>query len=187
MGRAHPCPPPTPHEWGGVWSSSDSLEPGTTPVGYFVARPDVARGRRQDVEEGLAVVAAEDPVVEDDNGAAVGRAPDQAPETLLQPQCGLRQRQLGEGFAHLLGARCVDGVCGHREWQPDDDDAAQALAWDVDALPERRRAEEQRAWRFFEALQQLTALPVDALAEDQNLVEVDALLERGVHVAPLAV
>src|SRR6202521_250936 len=145
----------------------------------------VARRRRQDLEECPAVVASEDAVVQDDDRAAIGGTADQATESLLQTERRLRQRQLPERVAHLLRTRRIDRVGRHREGKAYDDDAAQPLAGDVDPLPEGRGAQEQRARGFLECLEQLAALTVDALAEDEHLVEVDAVLERRMHVAQL--
>src|SRR5438477_4182831 len=172
--------------WQQQIACSYSLKPGADAVSYLGAWADVARGRWQDVEERLAVVAAEDSVVEDDHRAPVRRAPDQPAETLLEPQRRLRERELRKRVADLLGARGVHGIGGHRKRQPDHDHAAEPLARDVDALPEARGAKQERAIRFLKRFEQLPALAVDALAEDENLVEVHALLERGVHVAQLA-
>src|SRR5256885_4383836 len=168
-------------------SSSPVLEPLPYSVGHLGSGTDVAGGRRQHLEEGLAVVAAQDAVVEDDDRSAVGRPPDQAPEALLQTQRRLRQRQLRERIAHLLRPGGEDGIGRHRERQADDDHAAQALAGDVDSFPERRRAQEQRPFRLLERLEELPPLAVDTLAEDEHLVQVDALLERRMHVAQLPV
>src|SRR4029077_12901309 len=133
-----------------------------------------------------AVVAAKDSVVEDDHRAAIRRGAYQPPKPLLQAQRGLRQRELAEGVAQLLGARGEHRLSRHREWQADDDDAAQPVAGHVDALPEGRGSEQQRAVGLLERLEQLAALPVDALAEDEQLVEVDPMLERCVDVAQLS-
>src|SRR5438445_333325 len=47
--------------------------------------------------------------------------------------------------------------------------------------------EQERALRLFERLEQLPALAVDALREDEHVVEVDALLQCSMHVAQLPV
>src|SRR5260370_37572065 len=134
----------------------------------------------QQVEKRLAIVASEDPVVEDDHSAAVAGPADEAAKTLLQAQSRLWQRELRERVAHALGTRGVHRIGGHREWQPDHDHTAQALPGNVDPLPEARRPEQERALGLLEGLEQLPALAVDALGEDQHIVEVDALLQRRV-------
>ena len=81
----------------------------------------------------------------------------------------------------------MDRIGRDRERQPDDDHAAQSLAWDVDAFPEARGAEKQWSLRLLERLEQLAPLAVDTLTEDKNLVEVHPLLQPRVHVTKLAV
>src|SRR5205814_99355 len=75
-----------PHDVGRRNLLSRSFQPRADAIGHLAAGADVPGGGRQDLQEGLAVVAAENPVVEDGDRAAVGRAPDQAAESLLQAQ-----------------------------------------------------------------------------------------------------
>src|SRR5262249_57073065 len=112
------------------------------------------------VEEPLAGAARENPMDEDNHRPAVGGAAYQAAESLLQTKSCLRQRQLRERVAYLLGPRREYRVARYRERKPDDDHTAQPLPGDVDTLPERRRAEEQRTVRLLESLEQLAAVPV---------------------------
>src|ERR1700716_909136 len=85
--------PPPPRGWARPPAPSPP-QPVPNPVRDLRSRADESRGRRQDVKECLPVVAAQDAVVQDDHGAAIGRAPDQASESLLQSQRRLRQREL---------------------------------------------------------------------------------------------
>src|SRR5437773_12075914 len=94
---------------------SSSLEPRPDAVGHLFPGTHVARCRWKHIEKRLAVVAAEDPVVEDDHRAAVRRAADEASESLLQPQGRLGKGELGIRVADLLGARRVDSVGRRRE------------------------------------------------------------------------
>ena len=87
----------------------------------------------------------------------------------------------------MLRPRRVDRLSWHREGQPDHDHAAQALARNVNALPEARRTEKERALGFLERLEKLAALAVDALTEDEHLIQVDSLPQRRMHVSKLAV
>src|SRR5487761_980176 len=86
------------------WFGRRKAPPVASPLRDLCAGPDKPRGRRQHVEEGFAVVTAEDAVVEDHHRAAIGRSPDQAAEPLLQPQRGLRQGELRKPVTHLLRA-----------------------------------------------------------------------------------
>src|SRR5205823_1775478 len=97
-----------PHDVGRRNLLSRSFQPRADAIGHLAAGADVPGGGRQDLQEGLAVVAAENPVVEDGDRAAVGRAPDQAAESLLQAQRRLRKRELGEGIPDLLRASGED-------------------------------------------------------------------------------
>ena len=99
----------------------------------------------------------------------------------------MRQRELRKRIADQFGARGVNGIRRDRKRQADHDHAAQALARDVDPFPEGRRPEQKGPRRFLKRLEQLAPLTVDSLAENEHLVEVDALLQRGVHVAQLPV
>src|SRR2546430_17224989 len=71
---------------------STRVEPETYLTRDLLRRADEARCRRQDVKESPAVVAAEDAVVEDDDGATIRGAPDEAAAAPLQSQRRLRQR-----------------------------------------------------------------------------------------------
>ena len=99
----------------------------------------------------------------------------------------MRQRKLREGISDLLRPRGIHRICGDWKRKPHDDHAAQPLAWDVDPLPEARRAEQERPLGLLKSLEQAAPLAVDALAEDQHFIEIDPLLEGRVHVAQLAV
>src|SRR5438132_2403386 len=83
-----------PTRWGGALTWSNSLQPSSDPGGYCGAWAHVAGCRRKDVQECLAVVSAQDPVVQDDHRTAVRRAPDQPAETLLESERRLRQGEL---------------------------------------------------------------------------------------------
>src|SRR5208283_2794184 len=98
--------------------------------------------RRQAVEKDLAVALLNDSGVEQSQHAAVRPRPDQAAKPLLQ-----RNRRLGNlivvkgiasGLAHAANPRFHHGVVGYRKGQLIDDNAAQLVARNVNALPERR-------------------------------------------------
>jgi hypothetical protein len=99
----------------------------------------------------------------------------------------LGQRQLRERIPHLLRPGGIDRLGRHRERKAHHDHAAEPFTRDVDAFPEARGAQEQRALRLLERLEEMTSLAVDPLSEDEHLVKVHAVLESGVHVAQLAV
>ena len=67
---------------------------------------------------------------------------DEAAEALAQTQCGLWEVELAERILISLRASLNEGVVGHEERQPRDDHALEDLARQIDALPERLRAEE---------------------------------------------
>src|SRR5207245_10153423 len=124
----------------------------------------------------------EDEVVEAHHRAAVAGPVNETAESLLQSQGRLGERQLRERVSYTLRASRIDGIGGHRKRESNHDHAAQALAGNIDPLPEARGPEQERALRLLERLEQLPALAVDALREDEHVVEVDALLERRVHI-----
>src|SRR5439155_24907147 len=86
-----------------------------------------------------------------------------------------------------LGAGGVDGIRRHWKRKADHDHAAQSLARNVDPLPEARSAEQEWPRCFLKRLEQLAPLTIDALSEDEHLVEVDALLQSRMDVAQLTV
>src|SRR3989442_865187 len=188
--RPHPARPrgggaTFPSEWGR--ECSNPFEPRAHTIRHLRAGADVARRGGQHIEKRLAVVASEDSVVEDHHRAAVGRTANQPAEPLLESQRRLRQSELRKRIADQFGARGVNGIRRDRKRQADHDHAAQALARDVDPLPEGRRPEQKGPPSFLKCLEQLAPLTVDALAANQHLVEVDPLLQRRVHVAQLPV
>src|ERR1041385_5572814 len=69
-----------------------------------------------------AVVLRDHPRIGDDDSTAITGSPDQAPESLFQPQCCMRHHEFGKGIAAPLDDRFTVG-CGYRlgrdaEWQP---------------------------------------------------------------------
>src|SRR6266852_3489275 len=169
------------------WGDSLFQKPITDAVGNLPRRADESRRWRQHVEKRLAIVASKDPVVEDDHGAAVTGPADEAAESLLQTQGRLGQGELRERVANALRTGGVHRIGGNREGEADHDHTAQALPGNVDPLPEARRPEQERALGLLEGLEQLPALAVDALGEDEHIVKVDAVLQGRVHIAQLAV
>src|SRR5713226_8325338 len=66
------------------WVDSLLQQPITDAVRNLACKADESRRGRQHVEKRLAIVASEDPVVEDDHSAAVAGPADEAAKTLLQ-------------------------------------------------------------------------------------------------------
>ena len=92
-----------------------------------------------------------------------------------------------EGVAHPLGPGREHRLGGDREGQPNDDHAGQVLTGHVDPFPEAGGAQQERVLALLERPQQVAALAVDALSQDENVVQVAAVLEPGVDVAELLV
>src|ERR1700761_8002218 len=92
------------------------------------------------VEESGAVARGADARVEQHENAAVGEGADEAAETLLECDDGLRDLEVVEGIAAAggdgVGAGLHDGVGGDGEGEFVDDDAGELLALHVDSLPE---------------------------------------------------
>src|ERR1700737_1727964 len=122
-------PPLLPHEIfdfagapgfpGGPPGSGGGGQPLTNSIRDLRRRAHESRGGWQHVEERLAVVAAEDTVVEDHYGTAVAGPADEPAEALLQPQRRLRQRELRERITHPLRASRIDRIAWHGGRQPD--------------------------------------------------------------------
>src|SRR5205823_1092921 len=88
-----------------------------------------------------AVVAQQRAAVEEHDGAPVRAGSNEAAEALAQSQRGLWKVELAERILVALRASLHERVIGHEERQPRDDHALEDLARQVDALPERLRAE----------------------------------------------
>src|SRR5256885_9614531 len=93
------------------------------------------------MEEGRAVGPVRDPMIHQDDGAAIRLPADQAAEALLQAQHRLGQRQLSEGISERGAARQLQWVTGNPEWQAHDHHARERVARHVDAFPEAAAAE----------------------------------------------
>src|SRR5207248_7842599 len=109
---------------------------------------------------------------EEHDGAPVRARSDESAEALAQSQRGLWEVELAERILVSLGASLDERVIGHEERQPRDHHALEDLARQVDALPERLRAEENGPARG-EAFEQRAARSIDPLSEhrDAGLLE----------------
>src|SRR5215470_11278173 len=135
---------------------------------HQLARADALRGRRQRSEEDAPVAFIGEPAVEHQHAAAVGAAPDQPAEPLLEFDDRLRQCALLERIAAArrdrFDARLFERLGGDAKGQAGDDDAAQGVARNVDALPEAVGGEQHRARLLEEAGEQYMAAEL-ALAQ----------------------
>src|SRR5437764_11910399 len=122
---------------------------------------------RQRTEQHLPVIPGDDATVEKHDGAIVGLGADEAAEALTEAKSRLRQLKLHEGVVVALGSSLDQWIVRHAEGQPDDHDATEDVARQVDSLPEGLRAEEHRA-ALREALEERTARAVDALRQDRE-------------------
>ncbi len=116
------------------------------------------RAEEEAVEEGGAVAGGADAGVEQHQDAAIGEGADEAAKALLEGDDGLGDLQVVEGVASGrgdgVGAGFHDGVGGDGEGEFVDDDAAELLALDVDALPKTRCPEEDGVRCVAELLQE---------------------------------
>ena len=112
----------------------------------------------QAIKEELAVLLADEPVVENGQDTAVVSTADQAPKSLLQRDHGLRDLIISEGvatvFVDLADSGGDDRIGGHREGQAVNDHRAELLSLYVYALPERAGGEEDGMRGGSEAIKQ---------------------------------
>src|SRR6266513_1630731 len=137
----------------------------------------------QRTEEHFPVVPGDDATVEEHDGAIVGLGADEAAEALTKAKSSLRQLKLHEGVVVALGSSLDQRIVGHAEGQPDDHDAAEDVARQVHALPERLRTEEHRA-ALREALEERTPRAVNSLRQDRETLALEcAQARRGISKA----
>ena len=118
-------------------------------IGYLV--------RWQAFEKHLTIVRVLDAPIEHDQYTTVGSRPDEPAKPLFEGKSGLGNLIVEESAASAIldcfHARLENGVARHREGKPVDNHATQLLALNVDTLPERRGAKDDRVWRRAELVE----------------------------------
>ena len=83
--------------------------------------------------------------IADDDGTVIVFAADEAANTLFERECGLGElivaKRIAASGLQVFDARADQRIVGRSEWQLLDDDQAQCLALDINALPETRGAQ----------------------------------------------
>src|ERR1035437_2650128 len=116
---------------------------------------------RQAVEKYLAVSLLGDPVIQQDQHAAVALAANQPSKSLFQGDGRLRNlvvvKRIAPGFADIFDSGIHHRIVGHRKGQFIYDNAAQLFTRDIHALPEGGSREKHAIGSGAELLQQRVA------------------------------
>src|SRR5690242_17082672 len=156
---------------------------------YLGPRTDDTPRRRESVHQPAAVRLGDDTWIGNDHDAAVGTAANQPAEALLEPQRRVRKHVLDERIPAPLRNRLAigggDRLRRYAERKFGDEQCAQGVAGDVNALPERRGAEEHRAARLTEPSEQRIARIVSVHEHGPPLFRAayPELCRHGAHVA----
>jgi len=114
-----------------------------------------------------------DAPIEHDQYTAVGSRPDEPAKPLFEGKSGLGNLIVEESAASAIldcfDARLENWVARHGKRKPVDNHATQLLALNVDSLPERRGAEENRVRRRSELVEKL--IPRHGAMEQQRIRE----------------